>query len=353
MRKTLFIGLFFTHVSSVLADAYIDSSLFAHSEPVTIQGALHNWSGEFNGGEVAITHNWLETGVAYKQWKLGILKRFDYELEFSPDTADFIYRIENKQALEVGKVYHLDLKARHTYSEGVRLSHAFQTINNLEITLGLAYLRGLQMMEGAIQGTATALSENDYDFEFDVDYFYSKDSLLDRAVQAPTGDGYSMDLHLVWKPTTDFMGSLIVKDLIGRIYWDNAPRTTATASSNVKEYDENGYVIYKPALSGTEGNENFTQTLPRKSTLLASYRFLPKISMLGRVYHTKAATFKQLGAEYTYDELTQLQLLYMFDAEAITFGFKKGELYFAVTSDSTEYNNAHTFGVSFSYLYKF
>ena len=207
MQKTLLVGVFLTHASGAFAGVYVDTSLFAYSEAVTIKGAIDGWSGDFSGGQAAITHNWVETGVTYQQWKLGILKRYDYELEFSPDTADFVYRTENKLALEMGKTYHLDLKARHTYSEGVRLSHEFKTVKDLDLTLGLSYLRGLELTEGVLQGTATALSASDYDFEFGVDYFYSKDSLLDREVQAPSGDGYSVDLHLVWQPTTDFISS--------------------------------------------------------------------------------------------------------------------------------------------------
>ena len=75
--------------------------------------------------------------------------------------------------------------------------------------------------------------------------------------------------------------------------------------------------------------------------------------MLGRVYHTKAVTLTQGGAEYILNESKQLQFLYMFDAKAVTIGFKTANAAFAVISDSTEFNDAHTFGINFSYLYEF
>ena len=288
-------GLCISYTGAAFADIYIDSSLFAYSEPVTVKGAMNNWSGPFRGGQAAITHNWLETGVSQGPWRLGIFKRYDYELEFSPDTADFIYRMENKQALQAGKTYQLDLRVRHSYSEGVRLSHEFHPEKGLSLALGLSYLRGLRLTEGALQGEATAVSANDYDFKFDVDYFYSKDSLFDREVHTPSGQGYSLDLLLVWRPDTQLTASLTVKDLVGRIDWRNTPRTRATASSDVKEYDENGYVIYRPVLSGYESNEDFTQILPRKSSLLVSYRVLPTTRLVTRIYHTPAVTLTQVG----------------------------------------------------------
>ena len=346
-------GTFVVSLGTVFADAYVNTSIFAYSEPVTIRSALNDWEGGFRNGSSTITHNWLETGVSYKKWKLGILKRYDYEMEFSPDTAEFMYRTKNKQALQTGKTYHLDLKARHSFSDGVSLSRDFNPTENMSLTIGASYLRGRHLTEGTLQGTATTLADNDYDFEFGVDYFYSEDSLFDREVQAPEGQGYSIDLSLIWEPNKDFTTMLTVKDLIGRIYWENAPHTTATATSDVKEYDENGYVVYKPHLSGVESNKDFTQTLARKITFMAGYQVHQDIQILGKIYHTKANTFYQAGAEYLFTDATQLQFLYMHDTNAVTLALKKKDFYFAVTSDSIDFNKAHTFGLNLYWLYQF
>ena len=353
MQKIFSIILLMLHVTSVCAGVYIDTDLFAYSEPVTIKGAYNNWSGPFRGGGTAFTHNRVETGVTYKTWSLGILKRYDYEMEFSPDTAEFAYRVENKQPLEVGRTYHLDLKARHSYSDGVRLSHQYQPTSNLQLMWGVSYLQGRTLTEGVLKGTVTALAEGDYDFEFDVDYLYSEDVLFDRAVQGPQGEGYSVDLNIDWQPLDDLTTSLTIKDLYGRIYWNNAPRTTATATSSVKEYDEQGFVVFKPALTGFETNENFTQTLPEKTTLLASYRLSQDVHLLARIYNAKAVTLNQLGVEYLLNEVGRLQFLYMLNTDALTLGYKNDYMNFAITSDSTKFSNAHVFGVRFSYLYVF
>lgn len=353
MQNIFLFFLLFSYACNVFADLYISSDMFAYSEPVTVKGAFKGWQGTFRGGDTAVTYNRLETGVIHKRWKLGIFKRYDYEIEFSSDTADFIYRIENKKPLEIGKTYELDLRVRHSYFDGVRLSYDLQPAKHLNLTVGASYLKGQRLTEGSLQGTATALSENDYDFEFYVDYFYSRDSLFGRKVQSPTGNGYSMDIHILWQPTAAFTTSLTIEDLIGRINWNKAPRTKATATSNVKEYDEDGYVIFKPAISGFETNENFTQTLHRKSTLKASYLIIPDIHLLGRVYNTKVITLAQLGAEYFLNEGESLQFLYMFDAEAITVGYRTQNGSFSVISDSIKFSSAHTFGLNFAYIYKF
>lgn len=353
MQIIVFICLLLIEGVVAYADVYFDTSLFAYSEPVTIKGAMTGWEGPFSGGRAALTHNWIETGVAYQKWKFGFIKRFDYELGFSQDTADFLYRIENKQPLQAGKTYQLDLTARHTYSEGLRLSQEFEPAAGLNLVLGVAYLRGLRLTEGTFKGSATALSESDYDFQFDVDYFYSKDALFDREVQPPDGEGYSIDLSLAWQPVADFGAVLQIKDLYGLIYWENAPRTTATALSDVKEYDENGYVIYRPVLSGRESNENYTQKLPRKIAMQADYRILAKTHLVGRIYYTKVVTLTQGGVEYSLTDSSRLQLLYMFETSAVTLGYKKKDVYLALTSDSTEFNTAHTFGLNMYFLITF
>ncbi|MEJ2181195.1 MAG: hypothetical protein P8Y28_12370, partial [Gammaproteobacteria bacterium] len=274
------------------------------------------------------------------------LGRYDYDLKFSEDTAEFYYLIDNKKPLPQGREFNLSLDAYNTQSEGVRFSytHAFQ--RNSRFNIGLSYLRGIWLTDGSAQGRGVALSESDYDFQFDVNYYYSEDILFERNVGSPDGEGYSIDFSVDWEITPKFGFNLRVIDLIGRMYWQNAPYTTATASSDNKVYDRNGYLIYNPILSGFEGTDEFTQELEPQIKALINYKLTKKFAALGQIYSFYATNFYQLGVGYTLSRTSALNMLYMFETNAITIGYNMKYFNFSLGSDALDFSNANTLVLS-------
>ncbi|WP_455207853.1 hypothetical protein [Kaarinaea lacus] len=325
---------------------YVVIDLFTYSEPVPVTDVINNRNGEFSGGEIAFTHNWAEIGATYNNFGVGILGRYDYDLKFSEDTAEFYYLINNKKPLPQGRVFDLSLDAKHTHSEGVRLSYLYPLNKKTNITVGLSYLRGVWLTEGKAQGQGIALAENDYDFQFNVDYYYSEDLIFERKIDTPAGDGFSIDFALDWSITNDLALNLRVIDLIGRIYWENSPFTTATATSDVKEYDENGYLIYKPVLSGFETSTNFTQKLQPQVKALVNYRWTPKLAAEAYIQSYYIADFYQLGLRYYFSNATSLSTRYMFDTHAISVAYTMRYFNVMITSDALDFNEAHTLGLS-------
>jgi len=346
--KPFLLLFFLTWIPVCIADTapYIVLDLFTYSEPVTVGDVIHNRNGDFAGGDTAMTHNWAEIGATYNTFGVGILGRYDYDLEFSEDTAEFYYLIRNKKTLPAGKVFDLSLKAKHTRSEGVRFSYLYKFHKSANITFGLSYLRGIWMTEGNARGQSVALSENDYDFAFDVNYYYSEDLLLERHVDAPTGKGYSIDFDLDWTVVNNLSLNLRVIDLVGRMYWDNAPFTKATASSDVKEYDENGYLIYQPVLSGYETNADFTQVLQPQINALLNYHWTPKFAAEASIQSYQIANFYQLGLRYYIKKTSSISARFTFETQAISISYNMRYFNIMLTSDALNFNNAYTLGFS-------
>jgi hypothetical protein len=328
------------------AQSFLTFRSFSYVEPVAIQDALHNNTEHFDGGETALTHNWAEIGATYNNFGVGAVGRFDYELTFSKDTAEFYYLTNNKKPLPQGREFNLDLEAKHIQSTGVRFSYDYALTPNADINVGVSYLNGVRLTDGSIHGSALVLAQNDYDFQFDVDYFYSKDSLFDRNVGPPDGKGYSIDLSMDWDITQNLGANLQIVDLFGRIYWNNAPYTTAVASSSVKEYDQDGYVVYNPVLSGFEGNRDFTQKLDPQINALVRYHWTYRLAALAQVYSFKAEDFYQLGMRYAFSDNSHVSALYMLETGAISLGYKMKYFDILLTSDSLDTNKAHTFGLT-------
>ena len=332
---------------------YLSLHTFTYSEPITIQNILNDSSDSFTGGEDALTHNWAEIGATYNNFGVGILSRYDYDLEFSEDTAEFYYLIENKKSLPQGRVFDLYLETKHTQSDGVRFSYTHTFKRNINVNIGLSYLRGVWLTEGKAQGQGVALTENDYDFQFDVNSYDSEDMIFERKIDSPEGTGYSIDFSLDWEVNQQWEFNLRVIDLIGRMYWEYAPYTTAVASSDNKEYDDDGYLIYKPVLSGYEGNADFTQELKPQIKALVNYQWNNKFAALGQLYSFYTANFYQLGLGYSFNQKSLLSMLYMFETNAITIGYEMQYFQFMITSDAFQFDDANTFALSLNATIKF
>ena len=332
---------------------FTNADLFWYSEPVSIDSMLNDWKGPFHGGTSALTHNFAEFGFNAGAWQVSLLSRYDYEMEFSSDTAELYYRANNKLPLTVGRTYRIDLAARNTVSDGIKFSRPFYPFNNLQVNIGISYLKGRRLVDGALRGNAKAISANDYDFSFLVDYYYSQDKLFDRQVLSPDGDGYSVDLDLQWQVSEQLRTGLSFKDLLARIYWKDTPYTTATAVSDTKTYDTDGYVIYKPKISGIEGNRDFTQILPRRISAQLDYQYQHDVSLAAIADYTPVRTFYRLGIGALQTTSGDWRFLYYVNEGAINVGYTAHHWNMSVTTDRFQFDRARTFGFMFHYVWSY
>jgi hypothetical protein len=353
---TLLTVLFAT--SGVAADAlqpYVSVQSISYSQPIAIASMINDeWSTPFKDGDSALTYNKAELGVAWHGWQLGVLTRYDYLVSFSDETAQGYYLANNHLPLETGRVYPLNIEVQSQYSRGLRLGFQHKLTSSFNAGLAVSYLQGITLMEGELSGSAQVIGEKDYDFQFDVDYVYSKDVLFEREVKAPQGYGYSLDLKLDWQPTKRFAGQLTVIDLLGEIKWINAPYTTATGSSDTKTYDEDGYVRYKAVGSGLESNKDFIQILPRKIFAAAQYQWSRELELLAEFQDLDIEQFTSLGAGWRLWRHISLQGLYNISAQALTLRFQqKPQLLFEIGSDSWNLDHARYLVFHFSYNVSF
>lgn len=264
--------------STVFADAvepYLKTDAFVLSEPISIDAALNEWAGTYQtDGKNQIASMWLETGVKKGDWSYGALYREEHQIGFSSDTADLYYAVANDNDLTPGRQYTLDLDAYRFRALGARVSRSFEASDNLKITAGASLFHASNLLDGALSGIASADSDDQYGFNFAVDYQYDEDVLLDRpGVESPHGIGLSLDFNLHWQASNKLQIHADVKDLIGAIYWKDVPFTTATATSEIVTVDEDGFSQVNPVLSGVEGyHDNYTQTLRPTANLSAQYQ---------------------------------------------------------------------------------
>lgn len=353
MRFLLFVGILPVCTLANAADGeyrpYLDIQSISYSQPISIASMIGKWNPPYKGGDKAFTYNKIETGVQKDHWQLGIFKRYDHFLEFSRDTSEIFYLTENHLPLEAGKEYILRIKARHQISRGLRLGYKNRVTASLSAGIAASYLQGQALTDGSINGNAIAISDKDYDFQFDANYAYSRDVLFNRDVSAPQGNGYSLDLMLQWRPSERFAGQLNIIDLMGKIYWKDTPYTTATASSDNKTYDENGYVRYKPVISGHESNKDFIQALPRKVFISTQYQLRTKAEILAELEDLDIERFFSLGTGWQMSNSARIQGLYNITAKALTLRYLQDQLRFELGSDDIHADRARYLVLKLSY----
>lgn len=319
------------------------------SEPESLHGSLDDWGKSFDKGERQWAVTIAESGIRYRGFEVSLLQRAHLDLRIHKDLAEFYGRIARKESLTPGATIPLDLQVESFTAEGLRLG--YRTAGR-QWTLGggLSYLKAEKLISGGIHGEISSTSQGDYDLDAFVDYSYYRDAIFDRPLQAePEGQGWALDLAGAWRIGEHWRISASAEDLFARIYWHNAPYTRARGHTDRKTYDENGYAVFKPLISGIEGfHSRYTQELtPRYRARLEYSKGNWNAAVHGR--HQFDLPLGGLGVGYQVPDGQSLKLIYWpeIKATAIHFGF--GRLDAQLTTDSTDRESARRVILSLRY----
>lgn len=334
-----------TIATTFIPQPYLRADAYVYAQPTSIGSLLNGFDGSFRGGKSAFAHAWLEIGARIGNWEVGLVERYDYDMSFSKETAELHYTISNKQPLDIGRDYDIDLTVRHQSSSGLRIGYNFQPTDYLHFALGLSYLQGKELMSGRLDGTARAITEKDYDFAFHTDLYYSKDPLFEREAESPRGSGYSLDLRLDLELPPHIGLHIDVKDVYGYIDWRDAPHTLAEASSNNKSFDENGYVKFQPVMSGWESYRNYRQYLSPFGNLSVDYAISDKTALIYSANVTRYTYFWGVGAQQKFFAKQRGSIIYYPDIHALELAYSGPFGAIKLATDATSLEESHVWHI--------
>ena len=346
MKRFVLLLLVLAGNCRVLADQVeYELRSFSRSEPTSVLSIAGDWDEPVGSGRKAFTVNFMAITAQMDHWTIGLFQRGEHYYRFTPDTALLKYQTENKIALLPGKEYELALTASGFEANGLSLGYDFATrMGDLGITLSL--LEGQKITDGKLQGQANAISEDDYDFSFDVDYFYSRDSLFDRNNRRPGALGFSLDIDYRYT-SGKWSFELLARDLVARLYWSDTPRTIATADSDTKRFDGDGYVVFDPVASGVETTQDYTQDIRTKLFLTASWDAGPVDLLMNiddyGIERLLSAGIRRRTHNARYD------LIYNFSAKAAGFDYLGDNLTLSLLLDDLRLSKAKSISISFGY----
>ena len=329
---------------------FLKMDAFLLGNPV-IDSVLQSDEGKFDKeGDQQIGSLWIEAGIRKDQWLLSALYREEYQLDYHPDTADLYNSIENTQTLDTGRTYHVDLQAVRFSAKGIRIAREFTVSPNLKISIGSSLFQSSDLINGHITGLASATSNQDYNFNVDVDYHYNEDTLFDRPnVIASKGTGLSFDLTSTWKINEKLNLSTEIKDLVGAIRWRSAPFTKATATSDVKTFTPEGFVEIEPALQGIEGyDDSYIQHLKPHGDINLSYQYNDRTTALLHSKHYPGQSLFGIGVQKAFKQ-SQAGIVVWPQTQTVEVKYKQGNFGFSIGLDHLNLSDAQTLWLSFNY----
>ncbi len=244
----------------------------SYSEVSSLYSVSNQWKDRVTSGNDVWSSSRLTIGYQHKNFILQSISRADIHYKFANETAQFLQLTKNHRELEVGKNYLLSIYPENLSATGLRFGFKTDINNNLEFTALFSLLQPTDLLQGRLDGNTTVIQSNDYDFNFSSDLMYENDPLFDRATENISGNGYAVDLKLFYRVTDNWSLNLDLMDIMGEISFENIPYTVAEATSDVKNFDDEGYVIYAPVISGIESTKNYRHQLELQSKLSINYQ---------------------------------------------------------------------------------
>ena len=319
---------------------YLELDSLFYSEAVPIHGLLNDWDGENRVGEHAVSLIHVESGVSTGNWQLGLFYRNEYHLRFTPETARFYQDKQLGVPSVSGKIYQLGLHGIQYEVTGLRAGFQFPLNEFFDLTIRGDYLEGqsLRLLDLQASGNLATLSSwrDIHDLQFQQSYS-GQDALLDKLGvpegRQSDGIGYALGLGLSYdQGLLSFQAD--VDNWLGRIYWDQALKTTL-------EMQDGTHGTWFPVFPDYGRLGRLTQQLPIEVKIAGQWQTTLDWALTVRTRITKGHQFNWLGVEWNRDSAIRLrgELEPIAKAVGINFEMPWGEI--GVSSDNINWRDAH------------
>lgn len=341
--------------------AYAALEAFEGNDQVAMRQYDGDWLGSYtprDGANIGLLAVRAETGVQWQGYRLGVLYRADALIETNRDTSDLVQQYKTESGYNVGRTYQLDYKIRGFEANGARLSKSVQHELNshwqMDLGLGLSYLRGQRVKLQSASGQVVTLNTKDFnagvklnnsDSNIDTTDLDSFNAPYGRQV-APSGQGYALDAGLVLHHKESGASiEVAVADLSGRMDWKNVPNNASDYSTATKYYDADGFVQFNPSASRISRYQDLRQKLDPKVWLALNYP-IGNFELQGASSYTKGYWFPQVGIKYHFSSQWFSNADYDFRLNTLGLSIHHQWFYFGLRMDGTNADTAKAYGLN-------
>lgn len=260
---------------------YADIRLWEASDAVAVTKFDSDWSHGFSprdGNNATLQRIRAGIGMENERWSIGWEVRQEASLDANREALEAVRLY--KQRLDPAPNTRFDVGARFTAwsAQGLRVGHNFDgpTIAGYTPRLNIsgAFYTRPRLRENEVSGSVLYTPAGTYSFNATQTDADSRNQYpFMRYTPNASGASLSLTMDL---PLTDALSlQLKAEDLWSRIKWENLPVMQRTIGSDVTERDSNGYINYRPVLSGTNRQISKNFSIPRSFSALLAYRSGP------------------------------------------------------------------------------
>lgn len=311
------------------------------------QAPLNSASNGFTQNEVGVRAYWNNLSVSLSQ-------RYDYFIYSNSDTAKAFYLEREDLALNTQESYDIDLKLFHQRSNGIRIGYNLQ-FENISIDTRLGYWKLDATRESYLTGTLSSDLAGNISGFAELREMYSHDNFLKRSNANndwdSDGDGITLDIHMKWQPTKNWLITADLKDLYSDFTLDNTGYSTGSANTNGTYINSVGGIAYLPLYQGRETKTKHNFELPKHIDVATLYNYEGN-NYIARVKRQGDHNFYYLGFGFQGDN-SSTRLLFDIENKAPEIQYTHSWFSFALSIDDIDINQAHLFNISLAAHYTF
>lgn len=220
------------------------------------------------GHNVALQSARIELGASRERWELAASVRADILIGAPRSTWDAVHVYKQRQTPADGSEYTLDAGSTGVIWVGLRGAHSWVlrpgADHGLQFTGALTLLSARRVQQINATGTVRFDAVDGYGFDVQAQRQDSYKQFGGYGRKEASGSGYTVDLGLLWQPTPSTFVNLSAVDLVSRVRVNEVSTQQATVSSSTSSVDGNGYLNYRPLVSGHYASIDVDRTLSRK-----------------------------------------------------------------------------------------
>lgn len=309
-------------------------SAFAATDAVPVLEASGSWKhyaptvGRNNGLEQA----YFDVSATRSGWEVATTLRSDIVISASRGAVDVVHAYKQKLKLSEGSNLEVSTHETSLALAGLRLAHTWSfepgPRKSLQVTGALTVLSVRSVQIWDVSGRAGYTKAAGYSLNAQVLRHNSTKQFSGYGMNHPDGYGYTVDLGVMWTPTDYSFINVSAVDVFSRVNVSGVATQRASVSSSTKSTDAQGYVEYKPLISG------------RYSSQRVGLRLNPKWGVSGGVRVDWLGSGTQLGARLEHVANINIPSLWAVLPLAAGFGLQlEAETHF------------HSFGVGLQHRY--
>jgi len=221
----------------------------------------------------------LELSAARQGWELAAALRSEILIDGSRGAFDVVQAYKQRRTPADGSAFAVDARERGVVLAGLRVARSWSLGQaaaaapppwQLTAALTLQSVRRVQQVDA--QGTVRYDLATGYAFDATTRRLDSSKRFAGFGTEDAQGQGASADLGLLWQPSAQGFVNLSVTDLWSRLRVRGVAREDARLSSATRQFDADGYLDYRPLISGRYTADALRWRLPRKTALAAGWR---------------------------------------------------------------------------------